>query len=147
MGNYCRLSGFHVVRSASILLMAVLFDVRPAGAQAPSVPWWQQISIQRELNLTTQQVQAIDRLYRQSLPERRRLRRRAAMLRAKLEDLFARSPFDDATAARLVDSLATADMRANVARATLLVRIRQRLRPDQLARFEQVRTSALVHLP
>jgi Spy/CpxP family protein refolding chaperone len=81
--------------------------------------------------LTPQQAGRIDAIYRQSLPERRRLRRQVMTLQRRLEGVLEKATMSDDEALRLISRLCAADKRHKVARTMMLVRMHRMLTPAQ----------------
>jgi Spy/CpxP family protein refolding chaperone len=94
-------------------------------------PWWRSPTVQAQLALTPQQAGRIDAIYRQSLPERRRLRRQVKTLQRRLEGMLANATMSDDEALRLITRLCTADKQHKVARTMMLVRMHRVLSPAQ----------------
>jgi len=121
------------------LLLAMTWHSSPVSAQqARHAPWWQAPRVQVKLELTAEQIREIDKVYRESLPNRRRLRDRLAEARERLARVMADSPFDDRQLRPLVDRVCDVQKKSNVARTLMLVRMYQVLNPVQRVRLADI---------
>jgi len=98
-------------------------------------PWWLSPTVQEHIALTPQQAARIDAIYRESLPERRRLRRQVMTLERRLEGLLADGTMSDDEALRIISRLCAADKQHKVARTMMLVRMHRVLTPAQRLRL------------
>ena len=115
-------------RSALVCAVALLVAMPAAG----QTPWWRASEIQRELTLTAEQVRAIEGIYRDSLPVRRRLRLSCDRADAALEFVLRRG--DGPELARpIVERAIRAHQQRNIARTMMLVRMLGILTPAQRA--------------
>ena len=113
-------------------MMLCLLARTEAGGTTDQVElWWLSPAIQSQIALTPDQVQRIDATYRESLPERRRLRRQVVALRLRLARLLATGPMSDAQAVPLIDRLCTVEKQRNVARTMMLIRMHRVLTASQ----------------
>jgi Spy/CpxP family protein refolding chaperone len=94
-------------------------------------PWWLSPAVQSLIALTPQQTERIDAIYRESLPERRRLRQQATTLRKQLEGLLAIGTMSDGQAVPFISRLCAVEKQRNVARTMMLVRMHWVLTPAQ----------------
>lgn len=94
-------------------------------------PWWLSPVVQSHIALTPQQAERIDAIFRESLPDRRRLRQQATTLRKQLERLLAAGTMSDVQAVSLISRLCKVEGQRNVARTMMLVRMHRVLTPDQ----------------
>lgn len=94
-------------------------------------PWWLSPAVQSQIALTPQQAARIDAIFRESLPDRRRLRQQATTLRQQLEGLLAAGTVSDVQAVSLISRLCKVEGQRNVARTMMLVRMHRVLTPDQ----------------
>jgi Spy/CpxP family protein refolding chaperone len=94
-------------------------------------PWWLSPTVQAQIALTLQQAGRIDAIYRESWPERRRLRRQVMTLQRQLEGVLAKATMSDDEALRLISRLCAADRQHKVARTMMLVRMHWVLTPTQ----------------
>ena len=93
--------------------------------------WWLSPAIQSQIELTPPQAQRIDAIYRESLPERRRLRQQIVGLRRRLARLLATGTTSDVQAIPLIDRLCAVEKQRNVARTMMLVRMHRVLTAAQ----------------
>lgn len=113
-------------------MMLWLLARTEAGGTTDQVElWWLSPAIQSQIALTPDQVQRIDATYRESLPERRRLRRQVVALRLRLARLLATGTMSDVQAIPLIDRLCTIEKQRNVARTMMLIRMHRVLTASQ----------------
>jgi Spy/CpxP family protein refolding chaperone len=118
-----------------MLLAAAL----PASAQpAERQPWWKAATIQNAISLTSHQAEQLDAIYRESLPERRSLRRQLAAQQKRVEKMFAGGPFDDEHVRPVIHRLFAIEKQRNVARVLMLVRMYRVLTPIQRDKLEDL---------
>jgi Spy/CpxP family protein refolding chaperone len=110
-------------RCVSLVLGAVCVTMVPAMSFAGQSQWWNVPGVQRDLQLTNEQVAKIDAIFRSDLPERRRLAGEQEQLERRLEAMFCRGDVDDATALPLVDRVVAKQTERHVRRTQMLVRI------------------------
>jgi len=127
MTTVFRCSAAVVLAGTVLCLLARGTAAQGAGQQS----WWLSPAVQTTIALTPPQAARIDAIYRESLPERRRLRQQTTMLRRRLARLFANGPMSDADAVPLIDRLCTAEKQRKVARTMMLVRMNWVLTPAQ----------------
>ena len=118
--------------AAAFIAIAFFFG-SAAAAQTPDrkEPWWQSPEIRSQITLTSQQARRIETIYRESLPERRRLRQEATSLRNQVEGLLATGTMSDAQAVPLISRLYMVEKQRNIARTMMLVRMHWVLTPAQ----------------
>ena len=83
--------------------------------------WWRDAAIQRQLQLTADQVTSIDREFRRDLPERRRLHK--ALNRVDAEFQRALADGDEALATSLIPHLVDLQAEQNKTRTRVLLRM------------------------
>jgi Spy/CpxP family protein refolding chaperone len=93
--------------------------------------WWQSEDVQRQLGLTPAQVDAIEKVWRQDLAERIRLRQDLDALEAQWTDALQRGAIDDEDAEKLIDRVENARMKRNKARTVVLLEMYRVLTPEQ----------------
>jgi Spy/CpxP family protein refolding chaperone len=125
----------HIWIGRLLLIGAVLL---PSPLDAERVKWWQLAEVQRALHLNAGQVAALDRIFDDSLPERRALLRVLEKLELEFEQLLKEPTLDERVAVELIDRLEAARARRNVARAMLLLRMRHVLTPAQRTALDTV---------
>ena len=120
-------------RAAALTAVTLCLLVRDAVGQGidRSQPWWLSPAVQSQIALTPHQATRIDAIYRESLPERRRLRQQITTLRKRLAQLLANGPMSDTPAVPIIDRLCTVERQRNVARTMMLVRMHRVLTPAQ----------------
>src|SRR5690242_20190072 len=120
-----------LVAGAALLLCAA---ATPSGAEGPDGDtWWRSPPVQSQIGLTARQVSQLDAIYRDSLPERRRLRQELDTERQHLAQVLDKGVLDDASAERVVVRVFDAERQRNVARTLLLFRMYRVLSPEQHA--------------
>ena len=118
-----------------MLLTAVaLSSAQPAERR----PWWKAAAIQNAISLTSHQAEQLDAIYRESLPERRSLRRQLAAQQKHVAKIFAAGPFDDAYVRPAVDRLFAIEKERRVARVLMLIRMYRVLTPIQQAKLSDL---------
>jgi Spy/CpxP family protein refolding chaperone len=120
-------------RAAALTAMTLCLLVRDAVGQGieQAQPWWLSPAVQAQIALTPHQAERIDVIYRESLPERRRLRQQITTLRKRLARLIASGPISDGPAVPLIDRLCAVEKQRNVTRTMMLVRMHRVLTPAQ----------------
>jgi Spy/CpxP family protein refolding chaperone len=116
--------------------LVLLLDVAPAR---PAFFWWRDAEVRLELQLTGEQVAEIERVYRSSLQERRRLRRAFDRADLELARAFVRGDVTDAEALTLIGRVEELRARRNLARTRMLIRMYQLLTPDERTRLAAIR--------
>jgi Spy/CpxP family protein refolding chaperone len=121
-------------------LAAALLGVCAAGdalAQAPAQPsqprgfaWWRTDQFQRNLGLSTDQVNRLEALIQMALPDLRRGRDELDRQEAELSRLIEMNA-DEATVIKQVDKVEGIRSRLNKTRQLLLLHSRQLLTPEQ----------------
>ena len=88
-----------VQKLALIGITLCLFAPAAAGqATDRQEPWWRSPAVRSQIALTSQQAERIEMIYRESLPERRRLRQQATTLQKQLDRLLATGTMSDGQA-------------------------------------------------
>ena len=123
-----------MLRTLAIVAVGLCAGVVADAETTPS-KWWSSRQVQMELHLTSQQVKRIDAIFESSLPARRALRQELDALERQLDALLD-SAVDDSVAAALITRVETAHAHRNIARMTMLYRIRQVLTAEQRRWFE-----------
>ena len=119
---------------------ALLLTAAPALAQRPpdDVPrpfaWWKSEPFKKELGLTTDQSNRIDRLWATTRPELRQEWDELSRLEGKLSRLI-QTDADVAVLTRQIDRVETARANANKTRSLMLVQMLKVLTPEQRTRF------------
>jgi Spy/CpxP family protein refolding chaperone len=105
---------------------------------AQRIKWWQSADVQRELQLSPDQVSSIEDVFQQTLPQRRALRHRLEEQERDVRQLLDRGgPVDDA-AIDSIELLETLRAHVNVERMRMLLRIRRLLTAEQRTRLERL---------
>jgi Spy/CpxP family protein refolding chaperone len=107
-------------------------------AQQPN-PWWRDPDVQRQLDLTSAQIEEIDARFRETLDERRRMRADADKADADLADALTRGDLSDADAEALASRVARAQAVRNEARTRVLLRMYKVLSPQQRTQLTSLR--------
>ena len=103
-----------------------------ASAQPPERQlWWKAPAVQNAISLTSDQAEQLDAIYRESLPERRSLRRQLAAQQKRVAEIFAAGPFDDEHVRPVIHRLFAIEKERNVARVLMLIRMYRVLTPIQ----------------
>jgi Spy/CpxP family protein refolding chaperone len=100
-------------------------------AQSTHYKWWLARDIERQLRLTSEQVEKIDAIFESTLAARRAQRQELDDLDRRLDALLDRATADDQDAAALITRVEAARARRNTARILMLYRMRQILTPEQ----------------
>jgi len=120
-------------------LALALSLARPAHAgPSDATPWWHSSSIQSSIELTPEQVARIDAIYRESLPERRRLREQLTCLQNILGRVLDDGRSDDDHGRLIIERVVEVEKQRNIARTLMLLRMHRVLSPgqrEQLARL------------
>ncbi len=117
---------FHVWPIAAAAAIALLL---PADGAAQAFKWWQSEKVQRELQLTTDQITRIEEIFDAYLPGARKQKRILDDLEDELEALIDTS--DEATVMSHADRVESVRSDLSKARTRMLVRIRHVLTADQ----------------
>jgi Spy/CpxP family protein refolding chaperone len=96
------------------------------------------VEVQRALRLTPKQVAALERVFDASLSERRALLAAFEKWEFDLQQLLKEANPDERVAVELIERLEEARARRNVARAMMLLRMRQILTPAQRSALHAV---------
>ena len=149
-GGRSRTYGRHPTSSpcgyrVALAVVALCLVASAAAGQATDrqQPWWLSPIVQSHIALTPEQAARIDAIFRESLPDRRRLRQQATTLRKQLEGLLAAGTMSDVQAVSLISRLCKVEGQRNVARTMMLVRMNRVLTPAQRIRL----TDLTVRLP
>jgi Spy/CpxP family protein refolding chaperone len=117
------------------MLAAAMFAMAlqaPVSGQA--LRWWNDPEVRRELELTEAQANRINAIFQAALPQLRANRRALDREQATFDRLLAEGREEEAVAQ--IDVLAAAEMRRNVDRARMLLRMAEALTPQQRRRLE-----------
>ena len=130
-------------RHALVAMLVVLVASAPARIGAQATPphrgkWWQEEDVQHQLGLTPAQVDDIEKVWRQDLQERIRLRQELDALEARWNDALKAGDIDDADAGKLIDAVEDARMRRNKARALVLLEMYRVLTPEQRSKLRDL---------
>jgi Spy/CpxP family protein refolding chaperone len=124
-----------------LLAAALVLSAAPALAQrAPdtSAPrpfaWWKSEPFKKELGLTAEQSNRIDKIWETTRPELRQEWEELSKLENKLSRLI-QSDADEAVLTRQIDRVETARATANKSRSLMLVQMLKVLTPEQRTRF------------
>jgi Spy/CpxP family protein refolding chaperone len=110
----------------------------PSPVAAERFKWWESVEVQRALRLTPKQVAALERVFDASLSERRALLAAFEKWEFDLQQLLKEANPDERVAVELIERLEEARARRNVARAMMLLRMRQILTPAQRSALHAV---------
>jgi Spy/CpxP family protein refolding chaperone len=115
----------------------------PVGAQPPQGPnppqrfaWWRSEQYQKNLGLSTDQVNRIEAVFQAALPELRKGRDDLERHEAELSRLI-ESSADEALVTRQIDKVETIRSRLNKSRQLMLLHHRQVLTPEQRVKLAQ----------
>jgi Spy/CpxP family protein refolding chaperone len=107
----------------TVLGTAFVTVVPAVSSVAGQTQWWNSPAVQRDLKLTTEQVAAIDTIFRSDLPARRRIAAEQEQLEKKLDALLCAADADDATARALVHQVVDKQTERHVRRTRMLIRM------------------------
>ena len=107
-----------------------------AEPQSTRYKWWLSRDVQKQLQLTSEQVRKIDEIYVDTLPARRAHRRELDTLDRQLNALLENAAADDQDAEALIKRVEDAHARRNVARTMMLYKMRQVLTLEQRHWFD-----------
>jgi Spy/CpxP family protein refolding chaperone len=110
-------------------LIAAGYLSTAAGAQG--YRWWQNAVVQRELELSRDQIETLEALFVSTLDERRALRRELDRREEHVQQLLMRGDTDDARAIEAITQLEIARGRRNAARTLMLFRMYRVLSLEQ----------------
>ena len=123
-----------------VLLAVVAFGAAHVTAQT-SPPrrgkWWQDQDVQQQLGLSSQQVDALEKIFQEKLQDRIRLREELDALEARWQDMLTRGDVDDAEAIRMIDRVEQARMRRNTARTLVILQMYRVLTPEQRTKLRE----------
>lgn len=129
-------------------LALALSLARPAHAGPPDArPWWRSSSVQSSIELTPEQVARIDTIYRESLPERRRLREQLTCLQNILGRVLDDGRSDDDHGRLIIERVFEVEKQRNIARTMMLLRMHRVLSAGQRERLAQLSAAAGAGLP
>jgi Spy/CpxP family protein refolding chaperone len=123
-----------------LLAAALLLTAAPAFAQRQSdnaprpFAWWKSEPFKKELGLTVDQANRIDKIWETTRPELRQEWDELSKLEGKLSRLI-QSDADEAVLTRQIDRVETARASANKTRSLMLVQMLKVLTPDQRTQF------------
>jgi len=133
------------------LLAVALFTISavPAFAQQPPSPpfgqpttppfiWWRSDVFKRELALTHEQTQKVDKIWETTRPELRQEWEELNRLEEKFSRQLQSSAPDEAMLSRLIDRVETARANANKTRSLMLVQMRLTLTTEQRAKLDEI---------
>lgn len=123
-----------LVTFGAVVILTCQATGTPAFAQG--LEWWRSDDIQRQLRLTTEQVQMIDVLVKSTLQKRRTLRMTLDREEEALEDAIARD--DEKRALDLIPRVEAARAARNRERTLLLLRIYRVLTPEQRRELSRI---------
>lgn len=130
---------------AKRVMLVVLLAVVAGGAAhvtAQTSPprrgkWWQEDDVQQQLGLSSQQVDALEKIFQEKLQDRIRLREELDALQARWQDMLTRGDVDDAEAIRMIDRVEQARMRRNTARTLVILQMYRVLTPEQRTKLRE----------
>ena len=129
-------------------LALALSLARPAHAgPLDARPWWRSSSVQSNIELTPEQVARIDTIYRESLPERRRLREQLTCLQNILGRVLDDGRSDDDHGRLIIERVFEVEKQRNIARTMMLLRMHRVLSPGQREKLAQLSAAAGAGLP
>lgn len=120
----------------ALAVMPVIAQQAPPPPAAPqTTPWWRSESFRKELGLTADQSDRIDKIWESTRPELRTEWDEFMKLEAKLSRMIQHEA-DEAALSRQIDRVETARANTNKTRSLMLLRMRNVLRPDQRKQFD-----------
>jgi hypothetical protein len=122
---------------AAAALSVLVFVAMLASPAAQRWEWWHDVTVQRELALSPQQVQSLDVLFHRDLTRRRALRAAVEAARVAFDRALAEG--NEPSAVALINRLADLESEQNVARATLLLRMSWVLSTVQQTKLDDLR--------
>ena len=130
------------------VLVGIICQATGTVAFAQSLEWWRGDDFQRQLRLTTEQIQMIDMLVRSTLQKRQALRMTLNRAERALDDAIARD--DEKRALDLIPKVEAARAARNKERTLLLLRMYRVLTAEQrreLSRIEARRRGRGINPP
>ena len=103
--------------------------------------WWKSAKVQRELDLTGDQIATLDEIFQSNLPQRRRMAEEEQRLAVRLEAVFQAGVEETRTVHPLVDQVARIHAARNVSRTQMLVRMYRVLTAEQRQRMKSMAAS------
>ena len=128
-----RASGRLLCAVAVLLGAASSLDARQSRPQNP--PWWKTESIVKDLQLTPKQVEKIDRIFNETVPELREHNRTLAEHEAALSRLIKENASEVKVGVQ-IGLVESARARHVTVRQTMLYRMRNIITPDQRTKFD-----------
>ena len=129
--------------ASALLSLAVWAPV--VRAEMPD--WWNNPAIREPLRLTGVQVAAIDRVHRDSLAERKRLRENLDRLEDRFAAMLQEGSADEHAAIALVEKMEQARARRNIARGLMLLKMHSILTVEQRALLRKRSEAAAARTP
>jgi Spy/CpxP family protein refolding chaperone len=121
-----------------LLVVIFLLPATAPGQDVPAGKWWRNSKIVKELNLTQQEVGALDQLYAQSRRKLIELKNNVEREQFELDNLLGSKNAEDAEVKRQFKKLETARSDLSNERFRFVMQIRDIIGHD---RFEQLKTS------
>lgn len=117
------------------LLPALLLVAVAAPIHAQPSAWWKSNQVQRDLGLTTEQINRIEAIFQAALPNLRQTKGELDKQEDELSRLI-EADSDEATLTKQVDRVEATRSKMNKTRTIMLVRMREVLTSDQRAKFK-----------
>ncbi len=124
-----------LVAAALLLTAAPVLAQRVSDSQPRPFAWWKSEPFMKELGLTGDQSNRIERIWETTRPELRQEWDELSRLESKLSRLI-QGDADEAVLTRQIDRVETARANANKTRALMLVQMVKVLTPEQRTRFQ-----------
>ncbi|MGD9903991.1 MAG: Spy/CpxP family protein refolding chaperone [Vicinamibacterales bacterium] len=118
--------------AASVVLACVL----GSGVTAQGFKWWQDERYQRELALSTEQIDRLEEIYQSTGPAMRTHKATLDRLQAELARIVADGTADEATATDAITRVEAARSDLGRTRAVMLYRMRRILTSDQHVKLQ-----------
>jgi len=115
----------------ALVLAGSAFAGFPALSAGQSFKWWQNERFQRELVLTTEQVDRLEGIFQSEQPELRRQKKTFDSLEASLSQLVSEGRASEAEALALIDEVEAARSALGRSRTLMLFKMRRILTSDQ----------------
>jgi len=113
-----------------------------ASIHAQAYQWWHDAKVQRELELTSDQVKDLEGVFVPTLSDRQRLRRELDRLEEYVQQIIARADLDEALVSASIDQLEAARAKRNASRTLMLYKMYRILSPPQRRRLARMRHAA-----
>lgn len=120
------------------LLLAVVLLGAAAPSQGGSHKWWASTEMQRELGLTKQQSDEIERIFQATLPQLRAAKDELDRQEATLSRMVAESAVSEAVLIDQIDRVEAARGTLGKNRTLMLFRMRRVLTPEQRLRLKEL---------